>query len=378
MMGDVFRRSFLPGAGSRLRRRTIAEFNLRLSKALRNRLIVDRGDYALRETSVTYYGDRPIGYFRPVPDQRLDPSRSFSPLLDARSLRIGYITPVGDMQILRRGILFTPSGIAWDGARIDAGASTLSPNSLRSIWRGRHRRKPEQIPRGTIVQAEYINTYGDWISCIIKPIALAGELLGPLLLPARLGGRIYVENDLARLGIPFRICEHPVKVADCLVLRRRTTSLVWTPEEVAGVRKHEAIPDVAADPGSLIYLSRVGVRSDIKSTVSRDTRSDMVEAIVRDLGGDVVRTEGMSFADFGRLASRADTVVADHGAALFNLLQWRTRSVVELVADDWWITCFLAFSKASGVERHVVLRPTLHDDDALTARIASTIEADRV
>ena len=104
---------------------------------------------------------------------------------------------------------------------------------------------------------------------------------------------------------------------------------------------------------------------------------EVCEEVVEDLGGRVVRTEGLHQGDFVNLASDAETVVADHGAAMFNLLLWNTKNVVEIAAEDWWTSCFLALSKALGIESHTVLRPALHSPEELRALLQQACQPEK-
>ena len=331
------------------------------------RLIRSDMKYVHHQQRFDFWGDAPPTTLRNRPVRGIKSSEDGP----QKWVDFKYAVPDPSWSHSRADLVVTPSGVSWTGAIVDLDSSSPPPESLKRFLPGLNRFNPERIAEATVVQAEYSGTYGDWVTCYLRPIVLADRLVEPLLLPPILKTRDYVAVDLARLGIAHRFCDRPIKVAKCLVLRRRTTSLVWTSDEARDFRDRMRIRPDPPEPGSLIYLSRVGVKSnsDLSPSVRRETRSELIERTIREMGGTVVRTEGLLFDDFARYASRAETVVADHGAALYNLLQWNTRNVVEIAAEDWWLCCFLSLSTALGVERHTIIRAGLYDDAALVERL---------
>ena len=63
-----------------------------------------------------------------------------------------------------------------------------------------------------------------------------------------------------------------------------------------------------------------------------------------------------SLDEYRELAAEAETVVADHGAAMCNLVFWNTKYIIELFTDAWWDNCFLMLATALGVQRHALVR----------------------
>jgi len=64
-----------------------------------------------------------------------------------------------------------------------------------------------------------------------------------------------------------------------------------------------------------------------------------------------------------------ETVIADQGSALFGVMHWQTKNVIELTRRDWWHNANLFIAKASGVERYAVIEIDGLDEAALRARI---------
>ena len=88
----------------------------------------------------------------------------------------------------------------------------------------------------------------------------------------------------------------------------------------------------------------------------RSYPSDTIGVIMRELGATVVRTRETSLDRYRELAGEAETVVADHGGAMCNLLFWNTKYIVELYNDDWWTSCFLMLARGLGVRCYALVR----------------------
>ncbi len=268
-----------------------------------------------------------------------------------------------------KGITYTPEGFAWHRGTLEERFSVREVRRLAPLL---SRPRPGlRLPTGTIIQCESPNTYGDWVSEQIKCIAMAGEFPQPLVLPRFLGARPYVGGELTRLGIAFVVADKAVHIEDACVLRKQTPRTFWYQDEVAAYRSLFGLEPEAPAPGSLLYLSRQGVRSE-QVRAARDYRSEVIAEAVRELGGTVAETAAMSFDDYAALSGVAETVIADHGAAMFNLMQWHSRNVVEIVTDTWWSPCFVFLSRACGA-RHTVLRSGIGSDADLKARIGEVV-----
>ncbi|MEM6889075.1 MAG: glycosyltransferase 61 family protein [Pseudomonadota bacterium] len=190
----------------------------------------------------------------------------------------------------------------------------------------------------------------------IRCIALAGGIAqAPLVLPEFLAKRGYVRHELDRLGVETRVADSDLHIETATVLRKHTPLNFWKPDEVAAYRKLFGLIPATPEPGSVIYLSRAGVTSE-QIRAERSYRSDEIAEVVRHFGGTVVETASMRIEDFAALADKAETVIGDHGAAMFNMMQWRPKRIIEVVTDNWWSSCFVHLGLACDVAEHIVLR----------------------
>jgi hypothetical protein len=58
---------------------------------------------------------------------------------------------------------------------------------------------------------------------------------------------------------------------------------------------------------------------------------------------------------FDELAPHTETLVADQGSAVFGVLQWQSKALVELFVNGWWHSANAFFAEASGVQHHEVI-----------------------
>lgn len=258
-------------------------------------------------------------------------------------------------QTLHRDVLYTPGGFAWKGHRVDIALSAHSVRSSRRLLADRLQRRGLTIARGTIIESQSPHTYGDWTTEQMKSIALCPDFPQPLVLPAALAARSYVRSELGRLGIEILAADRPVLIREAVVLHKPCPLTLWRPEDVAAYRKLFGIVPPMPRPGSILYLSRLDVRSE-QTAAARDYRSATIAKIVSALGGRVVETGRIGRDDYAVLADEAETVIADHGSAVFNILQWNTRNLIEIVTDNWWSRSLLFLGVACGVANHALVR----------------------
>lgn len=277
---------------------------------------------------------------------------------------------------LHRNVLFMPGGRAWKGAAIEESLSYQYASTSDFIERVRHAGRRRVLETGTLVQAENAPTYMDWCSEFVKSLAHMPNFPKPLVLPPQVARRSYVIEELKELGIPVVSSDEPVLIENACVLHRSAPINFWTREDVEAYRGLFRIRPKAPEPGSLLYLSRRNVSSE-QEQVRRVYKSDAVAAAVEELGGMVVDTGGMTRRDFLALESQAETVIADHGAAMFNIVNWKVRNLVELVTDNWWSRCFVFLSAACGCENHVVVRCDPRTDDELRDEIVRLVRGFR-
>ena len=276
-----------------------------------------------------------------------------------------YITP-RPITTAHRNVRYTPTGFAWENRRLDISLSARPPTSAYDVLFEHVQGTADAIETATIVECQHPNTYGDWTSEHIKSIAHCPDFPRPLALPADVAARSYVRHELNQLGIDFIAVQRPLLIRNATVIHLPHPYLLWTEADVAAYRRLFRIEPRTPRAGSLLYLSRSGVKSEQK-LAARQFPSQTIARIVQDLGGRVVVTEGMTREDFALLADEAETVVADHGAALFNILQWNTRNIIELVTDNWWSKCFVFLATSCGVANHAIVRTDRRSEAELRA-----------
>jgi capsular polysaccharide biosynthesis protein len=270
-------------------------------------------------------------------------------------------------------LVYTPRGMAWKDGALHQRYSLQEP-SLRDLYRRPVGKPTVILSGGVIVQAEYPYTYGDWVSEHLCTIAGAMPLAAPLLMPVGLMAKPYVRRDLDLLGIETYSVEGPVLVRKALVLPKKRHTHYFTREEVLAVRQAFHVDPVPPRPGSILYLSREGERGE---KVRRSYPSAVVGSIMKELGATIVRARETSLDQYRELAAEAETVVADHGSAMCNIVFWNTKSIIELFTDDWWNSCFLMLGWAAGVEDYALVRVNNTTPESIGQRIAQHIDSFR-
>lgn len=310
------------------------------------------------DKSVFFYGDLPRVHRAPaigtVPaDSALNKKTGKGPCRFVCSRDFSVPRPYSEQY---KNVLYRRDGFAWVNAKLDERLSARRVRSLRPLLDPPHRAGAQSIKSATLIQSEWPDTYGDWVSEHIRCIALAGGIVQPpLVLPEFLAKRGYVRHELDRLGIETLLADSNLHIEEATILRKPTPLNFWKRHEVAAYRKLFDVSPTAPEPGSIIYLSRAGVTSE-QIRAERTYRSDEIAEVVRRLGGTVVETASMRIEDFATLADKAETVIGDHGAAMFNMMQWRPKRIIEIVTDNWWSSCFVHLGLACDAKEHIVLR----------------------
>ncbi len=250
-------------------------------------------------------------------------------------------------------LVVTPLGAGWSEARLQERYSAGAPG-LRMLLAPRW--PAATYPSGYWVQSAHQDTYGDWVSEYLGPLARRPALDAPLFLPARLASRPYVRRDLAALGLDYVAVVKPVRIEAARVLRQQKYFVHFDRRDVDTLRSIFKPVDAEPRPGGLIYLSRAG---EVSEVARRDYPNAAIEELVRARGGRILRTAAASFEDYRRAAVDAETVIFDHGSAFYNALAWRPRQVIEIVSDRWWNNAFLMLADAMGVPRYVIVRGDL-------------------
>jgi len=259
-------------------------------------------------------------------------------------------------------VFYSKNGFAWTGGQLDQSLSIMLPRTIGRVWRERPTKAARVIETGTIIACEHPYTYGDWIFEHLMCIAHAGEFPQPLVLPGWIGDRGYVKRDLDRLGIDYISTDGPVRIKKACVLHKQNPGALLKAADAVAFRKLFGVETRAPDRGSILYLSRDGIASD-QVKKDRDYNSAAIAKVVEELGGQTVWTGDKGLDDYVALAAQADIVIADHGAALLNMMCWHPRVVIEVFDDAWWSRCFVFLSQACGVEYHGALRTKGRSED---------------
>ena len=158
---------------------------------------------------------------------------------------------------------------------------------------------------------------------------------------------------LALLGIDAVAVEQPTLIHKATVLHKKMFFFNWTADEVTAYRQAFKIDPVQPRPGSILYISREG---ETNERSGRTYPSKLTAKIMREFGAKVVFARQTSYEDYCALAEEVETVVADHGAAMFNLLLWNTKNVVELFTDQYWWNCFPFLTDALKISNHALIK----------------------
>lgn len=248
-------------------------------------------------------------------------------------------------------VVYSPHGYALHNGRIDYSLSARKKDYNRDFPKLLLRQSDTHLGSATLIESHFPNTYGDWVFEQMRSLTKHLPLQAPLLLPRDIAARGYVKRELDQMGINFLVAATNVKIDRAHVLHKPQHLNFWDNGDVSAYRNALKIEDVPTRSGSVVYLSREGV-TGAHAYVTRTYKSAEVSEIVSELGGRTVLTEGMGMDDFRELASEAETVIADHGAAIFNILQWRPKRVIEIVTNNWWDSSPLFVSRAMGVQLH--------------------------
>ncbi len=288
------------------------------------------------------------------------------------------LTPAGDKPAQRRlvyhvpraarehatNLIYTASGMGVVSGRIIERFSVRAPSAPEILKTPR--RAAREFAAGTVIEAETPYTYGDWVGDFICALVTAEKIVEPVVLPAFLAEKPYVVRDLSALGLTFTAVNEPVRIKEATILRKRIPSYYWSAAEVAAYRKAFAIAPAQARVGSIIYLGRYGTVSE---SVQRQYPTESVAKIVESFGGKVFDAREASPEKFNEIAAETETVIADQGSALFGVMHWRTKNVIELTRRDWWHSANLFIANGACVENYAVIEIDGLDETALRARI---------
>lgn len=247
-------------------------------------------------------------------------------------------------------LIVTPDGAGWsDGVLYER--YSAAPPSPRMMVR---RPSPERVVEtGITVQSTHADTFGDWMSEYLAPLAGLDRIDAPVFLPAFMARKSYAKRDMARTGVAYETIDAPVLIRRAKVVRQPKYMRYWSAGHVIALRRFLKASPPLPRPGSLIYLSREKEESEI---AIRSHPHNEIANVIEAHGGKIIRTANAALETFVDAGAEAETVVMDHGSAGYNMLYWRPRRVIELVSDDWWINAFLFFSHAIGVRDYTIIR----------------------
>ena len=277
--------------------------------------------------------------------------------------RLVYVEPRPEKETASH-MIYTPAGMAVLEGRIVERFSVRAP-SLPEILKT-PRRAVRTVSEGTIIEAETPYTYGDWVGDFLCSLTSATSIVAPIILPPFLAEKPYVSRDLGALGLAYVVADEPILIERAHILRKRIPSYYWGPEHVAAYQNAFGYRTARAREGSITYLGRYDTVSE---SVQRAYPTETVARIVRDLGGDVFDARKSSPQAFSDIAGETETIIADQGSAIFGVMQWRTKNLIELTRRDWWHSANLFIAKGANVENYAVIAIDDLSEDELRARI---------
>ncbi|MFO1089318.1 MAG: hypothetical protein U1E46_07025 [Hyphomicrobiales bacterium] len=258
-----------------------------------------------------------------------------------------------------------PSGAVFHGAAYARWLSYV-PNQ-RPIFGWTDLGAPRVVRSATIVSVDHGITYGDWVSEYLRTLIDGSPIGSVVLVPGRLRHRKYVSRDLEQLGIDFQYIDVPTILLRATVLHKKRYLVRWTKADVQAFRSAFGIATEVPRAGSVLYLSREGV-PQMQWHPERTYPHADVSRLVQSLGGQTLSTHALGPSDYKAARHEAETVIADHGSAMLNLLYWQTKSVIELVTDGWWGPGMMSLAKACGVRNYAIVRVTAEATPVETVR----------
>jgi capsular polysaccharide biosynthesis protein len=262
--------------------------------------------------------------------------------------------------------------MGWVGGTLFEKYSLRRP-SLKEAFARPKPHSRQSIRAATVVQCETPYTFGDWVSEYLGSLGPELPLSSPLLVPEPIADKPYARRDLDRLGIEVIEVHRPIFVEDATVIPKAKPAHHWSRREVEAYRRAFRIEPPTPRPGSVLYISREGERGE---AVDRAYPSRRIAEMLEPLGARIVRARDTSQDEFGALAGEAETVIADHGAAMFNMLFWQPKRVIELFSDHFWTSCFLFLGRAMDVPEYRLIRVAPFDEAGFLRSIVSDLHAE--
>ena len=283
--------------------------------------------------------------------------------------RLVYQTPRPASEVISN-LIYTPEGMAVVEGRITERFSVRAPSIPEILKTPRH--AATELVAGTIVEAETPYTYGDWVGDFICALVTAEKIVEPLVLPAFLAEKPYVMRDVKALRLSFTVATEHLRIGGATILRKCLPSYYWSNREVAAYRRAFEINPPKPENGSITYLGRFGA---ISESVQREYPTETVAKIIDSVGGSVFDAREAAPEKFNEIATRTETIIADQGSALFGVMHWQTKNVIELTRRDWWHSANLFIANGSGVQNYAVIAVDGLTEEALRARIEGHLRA---
>jgi hypothetical protein len=122
----------------------------------------------------------------------------------------------------------------------------------------------------------------------------------------------------------------------------------------------------------LTYLSRFGVKSD---AYDRAYPSEVIEGLVSSLSGKIIRTAIASDEDYAAAAEDVETVIADFGSAILNLINWNVKRLIIIYSPDWLDVAPFFLCKALNIVEIHLIDHTRYESNKMKDRIVESIGA---
>lgn len=266
-------------------------------------------------------------------------------------------------------VAYTRFGQAWIDGCLMRQYSAKSPSYRDLLGSGGI---SETLENATIIQSFLALTYGDWMGEHLSSLIYFGCPVQPLALPGFLEERRYVRRDCERLGLDVRFIKQTTRIRNCVVLPKVRQGNYFMRDDPRRFCEAFAVAPRKPRPGSIVYLTR---RRASSYGPARRHPFEEISAVMDEIDARIIDTDEMSFDGWLALGEEADIVIAEHGAALFNMMFWRPRCVIELFSGRWWNNSFLFVGEAVGVERHFLFNTDGLDRSAIARRIKSALAA---
>ncbi|MEM8770477.1 MAG: hypothetical protein AAGD92_02400 [Pseudomonadota bacterium] len=305
-----------------------------------------------KTVSVRYFGDVPADNRGLAP--REQHRQDF--ILDRPSVEIA------------KDILYSPAGMAWREKTLIEKYSFRPPSVKQLFERPQKKRTLEEA---CIVESTVNFTYGDWVHCVLGTILRNAPLPSPLSLPKVIADKPYVRRDLKLAGIDVQITDEWTLIKKAHVLRKQTPLTYWTKDEVSAYQKTFAPDRDAPAQGSIAYFGRFDIKSEVHARAFPS--AEAAEAVKR-LGGSIEKQEKLTAETAAQYAGGVDTVIADHGSGVLNIMHWRTKNLIELVVDQWWVNNSLFVAAECGVENIGVIDVDGLNSDQIEEKLRACLE----